>query len=357
MPHTPASSDDDSPALRTEVAALEATLASLSRKRKISWHDVAATQATELQVVLHENKRLKDALGEHTKVAQALQRAMIQAQEFQLEEWKCHRLPFDSSRWKEDIQKMLAEDHDHTNSHLIRFGLCDAISEIEGTTVRRHPDGSVAAIDKVAHVYLPHASVASLTDVCSELLKTESGRTSIIQGTQWKVLRAIDSSLVDQHGIIYLSGHANVPSGISYGLQGNIAVQRFVEPCRAIFVFRSVLEDQRYPIDFGSVPKYAHNEVGWLVIEPNRRSRGVSVKSIVTCTPNLYTPACPFTHSAPPMMQALMRGCVNMYRQPNRSLTELLVRSLIEKASCFDEANPQSGVVDFPTPPTIHIAI
>ncbi|EQC31633.1 hypothetical protein SDRG_10798 [Saprolegnia diclina VS20] len=365
--HTPGSSSEssgDERALVAEANALTAQLALLQRnprKRKIPWRDVAIAQANELQMVLHENKRLKEALSEHTRMAHALQKAMVQAQEFQLEEWKCHRLPSDSARWKDGLQKMLAEDHDHTNSHLIRHGLCDAVSEVESTQVRRHADGSVAAIDKLTHVYFPHESIASLAKVCTELLTTEVGRATIISGTQWQRLQPIDSSLVDDEGILYLSGDAKVPTGPSHGLHGHIAIQRFVEPARVVFVFRSVLEDQRYPLEYGNVPKYAHNEVGWLVMEPSRRQRGVSVKSIVTCTPNLYTPPmCPFAaRGAPPILQPLMRGCVNMYRQPNRSVTELLVRGLVEKNASFDAANPQSGVsgVDFASPPTIHIAI
>ncbi|OQR88750.1 hypothetical protein THRCLA_10123 [Thraustotheca clavata] len=361
---------DESVELQHQVSVLEAELIQLRRrKRKIPWREVAVIQGTELQLALNENKRLKEALHEQTTMASDLQKAMIKAQEFQVEEWKCQRLPFDCIRWMDGIEKMLAEDYDHTNSLLIRHGLCDILEEIEKTQVKRLADGSVASIDKKVHILFPNESIENVTEICTELLTTDKGLGQLIKGTQWQALDALDSSLVEKNGLIYLTGSAKVPGGVSHGLQGNIAVQRFLEPNRVVFIFRSVLEDKRYPIKHDNVPMYIHNEVGWVVIEPDREKHGISIKSIVSCTPNLHTPnlspVCPlaaYSASPPvlhPITKTMMRGCVNMYRQPNRCLTELIVRGLLDRIGIYEQGNEPSGVsqVKLPRAPTIHLVI
>ncbi|ETW04124.1 hypothetical protein H310_04484 [Aphanomyces invadans] len=332
--------------------------ATSSCKRKWTWCDVAMSQRKELDDGLHEQKRLKLAVDEHMEIIASLQEVVKSSQRVRsvtnsssstvhshlgrqvpMEDWRCNRLPEDEAAWTAGILNMLTRDYERVDTMLVRNGLVDCHSNLCKTVVRRNLCGSVISIDKLTHLQLQCHTFDDVVKIMNALVLTDRGRECLVKGTKWDTLELLERMEANS---MYMKCKAKCPAGAIQWLEGQVAVKRFVELNRVVFVVRSVLEDARHPMAHLR-PCYAHDEVGWFVIE-RQVSRdsptGVvcCVKSIVSCTPSSPQPACAFTTalysaatSAADCVQKWFRSCVNVYRQQNRSVTELLVHALAQR--------------------------
>ncbi|KAG9404730.1 hypothetical protein AC1031_004936 [Aphanomyces cochlioides] len=321
-------------ALAKEVADLQARLNDISKntttlcKRKWCWSDVAASQRQDVEDGYHEQKRLKLAVDEHMDLIASLQEVMKTTQRINLEEWRCNRLPQDEAAWKAGILNMLTRDYERLDTMLVRNGLVDVSTNLCKTVVRRDCRGSVASIDKVTHLRLQVTTFDDIVKIMNALIMTERGRECLVKGTKWDTLQLLERMEQDS---MYMKCKAKCAAGAIQWLEGQVAIKRFVEPNRVVFVVRSVLEDARHPVAQGEC--YPHDEVGWFVVE--RKACMCSVKSIVSCTPSPPKDTCHVVarciQNASDSVQKWFRSCVNVYRQQNRSVTELLVHALAQR--------------------------
>ncbi|KAF0692361.1 Aste57867_16538 [Aphanomyces stellatus] len=296
-------------------------------KRKWSWCEVAKAQQKDAQECCQEQKRLKWAVGEHMDLLASLQEMMKTSQRLCLEEWKCNRLPQDATSWKQGILNMLTRDYERLDTMLIRNDLVDATTNLCKTVVRRGPDGAVTSIDKVTHLRLSCHLYDDVVKIMNALVLTEKGRECLVKGTKWDALELVERM---EHDAMYIKCKAKCLAGAVPWLQGQVAVKRFVEPSRVVFVVRSVLEDARHPLPQPGETCYPHDEVGWFVVE---RKAVCAVKSIVSCTPPppaAATAACAVSRALQ-SVHTWFRSCVNIYRQQNRSVTELFVHALCQR--------------------------
>ncbi|KAF0700002.1 Aste57867_9482 [Aphanomyces stellatus] len=320
------SSDDDSAelcALAKDVLDLQACLMNLSRcpaSRKRRWCEKQAGSH-------YDSKRMKTSgATEHAHLFAQLQCLVQSTPCVLVEDWVLNMLPQEKATWTRGIHSMLARDYDRLSTVFVRNGLYDPTASLCKTTVRRSESGAVTSIDKVAYLRLAAGAFDDVAKVSAALLMTPKGRACLVQGTKWDPPALLEH--VDEH-TLYLQCHAKVDAGAIPSLAGRVAIQRFVEPTRVVFVLRSVRSDARFPIEKGAAA-FAHDEVGWFVVE--KHGDVCEIKSVVSCTP-----------SAP--CDKSLRSCVNMYRQPNRSMTELVLHALAARCR-RDQPSPPSNEME-----------
>ncbi|RHY93134.1 hypothetical protein DYB35_001956 [Aphanomyces astaci] len=340
--------------LQTRLNELTSNATTLTAcKRKWSWCDVALSQRKELSDGLHEQKRLKLAVDEHRDIIASLQEVVQSSQRIPMEDWRCNRLPEDQAAWTDGILSMLTRDYERVDTMLVRNGLVDCSTNVCKTVVRRGLCGTVTSIDKVTHLQLQCHTFDDVVKIMNALVLTERGRECLVKGTKWDSLELLERM---EHNSMYVKCKAKCHAGTIQWLEGQVAVKRFVELNRVVYVVRSVLEDDRHPMNHPNETCYSHDEVGWFVIERQASAQSSAtavccVKSIVSCTPSpprqcvvakaIHSVAL----SAADCVQKWYRSCVNVYRQQNRSVTELLVHALAQRF------RPLSHTTSLPPPP------
>ncbi|KDO18858.1 hypothetical protein SPRG_21630 [Saprolegnia parasitica CBS 223.65] len=229
--------------LKQQVQELEDQLQFLSNMKAIdatfasNWENIARDLASHRQESAAENEKLRQKVAEQSEFIETLQTLLAKRPRlavFENDEWKALRLVADPSKRIHGMNALLHRQRQMLTGVFLQCGLLE-----------------------------PHDDDIHKVNVCSDITKmliSESVRFITEKwGDNYKILETIDANTVYVE-YVPRNGVADA-SGV---LCARYLYRRYYEDNRVVIVWKSILEDECYPLD-ESVMRV--HQSGWMVIE------------------------------------------------------------------------------------------
>ncbi|KDO29462.1 hypothetical protein SPRG_06000 [Saprolegnia parasitica CBS 223.65] len=257
---------DERQYLHDQVKELSSKLSVLTTMKTLEadqcshWEKVARTQKLGSQKAALENARLKRALEDQLKLAEALDQLLVKRPRLatfptmDVIDWKLRKLPMEPSARETSFHAMLNDAYDHVDTNFLQKGLYDSMDHLRSLDVSANETDDAIVID-----------VQSVRQIASNYLTCSQNFWSLLSEHEYLNLPNAHLQVLEHFGSdgIYFRHRALMPQKNPYS-QLLWGVKRFYEKNRVVLVFKTVLEDQRYP----PVPGlYIGNHTAAIIIE------------------------------------------------------------------------------------------
>ncbi|OQR90888.1 aldo-keto reductase [Thraustotheca clavata] len=278
--------------LRDKVMNLNSQLSMLQKIKELEgehgsqWEQLARSQFLERQKAHQENAKLKAALEEQLKFAEALQ-SMIQKKPrlsfpsmIDNEEWKLSKLSKDRDARRHAMKMIMDKQYELLNGILVRSGLFDPKEEIKQSKISARPSEETISIDFIRFHTLPwdYELVAEATwQVCTTNIADEIKNVG-------DLLEAVDNDTRYCEKIMCQQGRTECPffGRSRANVIGQVLFKRFFEKDRIVIVWKAIMEDELYPRDPMTL---LANQQAWVVIEKGLTPSTSRVKSYIERLP------------------------------------------------------------------------
>ncbi|OQR93271.1 hypothetical protein THRCLA_08477 [Thraustotheca clavata] len=210
-----------------------------------SWKMRARRQAAQLKKAVQENHKLREAVHDQIHIAQTFQRIVTKRSrnpETQDEKnFNFYSLKYATSR-KEYCIELVEKELTKLNSTLLRFGLLDGLKDCNHIAM----DAASGALEIVDS----HAIPTPAPKAIEALWKIVSGNQHT---SEYQCLEFIDSHTS------YVRYSSDLPNKEIH-FESHYVIKRLDDKNKTIFVWRSVLEDDKYP---HSTTSLLDNSSGW----------------------------------------------------------------------------------------------
>ncbi|KAF0689726.1 Aste57867_18837 [Aphanomyces stellatus] len=258
--------------LRDVVTKMEGQLDMLKKVKAIEgehgsqWEQLARSQYLERQKANQENQKLKRALEDQIKFAQALETLvrkkpkLTSATDFENEEWKLSKLGLTLEGRRYSMRCIMERQYEALNGVLVRNGLYDATSELKQVKMSYQDHTGSMSFDMVRAIKMPFPFRLYAEAAWAFLAATESG------GECADALDVVDPNTRYISRKVCKSGEGGCPF---FGKSRATIIcsplcQRYVEESRVVILWKSILEDELHPRDPSVL---VSNQNGWMVIE------------------------------------------------------------------------------------------
>ncbi|KDO29451.1 hypothetical protein SPRG_05989 [Saprolegnia parasitica CBS 223.65] len=262
--------------LQSQVAELSSHLAVLKNIRGLEvshssyWEKKARMQKLGRQQATSENARLKRAIEEQLKVAEILNQLLVKRPKLvafptmDMVDWKLRRLPRDPAARAIAYHAFMNDVYERVDTILLRTGILDAPDGLRSIDLSTTDD--VMTVDVRGVKALPCHFLSAALRFWS---LWNDASNHILEGTiRVKVLEAFGDDGV------YIEQTESLGDAMPY-LRRLGALKRYVEEDRVVFVFRTVLDDEKYPPVDGL---YIGNDTIVLILE--RASDNMAVRRV-----------------------------------------------------------------------------
>ncbi|ETV98582.1 hypothetical protein H310_08704 [Aphanomyces invadans] len=265
---------DELKLLREVVTRMESQLDMLKKVKAVEgehgsqWEQLARAQYLERQRAYQENAKLKRALEDQLKFAQALETLvrkkpkLASSSEFENEEWKLSKLGLTKESREHSIRCIMERHYEALNGVLVRNALYDATHEIKQVKMSYQSHHSNAmSFDMARAVKMPFPYLIYAEASWRFLASVDMDNTP-----DSEAIEVIDSNTRYISRKVCKSGEAGCPF---FGKSRATIIcsplcRRYIEPNRVVILWKSVLEDELYPRD----PTHlVSNQNGWMVVE------------------------------------------------------------------------------------------
>ncbi|RHY45635.1 hypothetical protein DYB30_007907 [Aphanomyces astaci] len=269
--------------LRDVVTRMESQLDMLKKVKAVEgehgsqWEQLARSQFLERQRANQENAKLKRALEDQIKFAQALETLvrkkpkLTSSAEFENEEWKLSKLGLTKESREHSIRCMMERHYDALNGVLVRSALYDATHEVKHVKMSyQNQHSNAMSFDMARAVKMPfpyqvyaEASWRFLASVDNDNTPDTEVRTC---KSRIIAVEVVDANTRYISRKVCKTGEAGCPF---FGKSRATIVcsplcRRYIEPSRVVILWKSILEDELHPRD----PTHlVSNQNGWMVIE------------------------------------------------------------------------------------------
>ncbi|KDO16357.1 hypothetical protein SPRG_18113, partial [Saprolegnia parasitica CBS 223.65] len=240
---------DERQYLHDQVKELSSKLSVLTTMKTLEvdqcshWEKVARTQKLGSQKAALENARLKRALEDQLKLAEALDQLLVKRPRLatfptmDVIDWKLRKLPMEPSARETSFHAMLNDAYDHVDTNFLQKGLYDSMDHLRSLDVSANETDDAIVID-----------VQSVRQIASNYLTCSQNFWSLLSEHEYLNLPNAHLQVLEHFGSdgIYFRHRALMPQKNPYS-QLLWGVKRFYEKNRVVLVFKTVLEDQRYP--------------------------------------------------------------------------------------------------------------
>ncbi|OQR97401.1 hypothetical protein THRCLA_06989 [Thraustotheca clavata] len=223
------------------------------------WEKKARIQILGSKKAVLENIRLKRAIEEQLKVARALNQLLVKRPKLaafptmDMVDWKLRRLPRERRLREECFHAIMDDCYERVDTMLMHSGVHDAPDGMRSLDVTSNND--VMSINVKAVKTIPEHFLSAGLRFWSLWNDTTN---HLLQGTiQVKVLEYFGNDGV------YMEQVESLGDSMPY-LRRLGALKRYVEAERSVYVFRTILDDERYPPQPGL---YIGNDALVLIIE------------------------------------------------------------------------------------------
>ncbi|OQR97395.1 hypothetical protein THRCLA_06985 [Thraustotheca clavata] len=219
------------------------TMKSLEAEQCSHWEKVARTQKLGSQKATLENARLKRALEDQIKLAEALDQLLVKRPRLatfptaDVIDWKLRKLPIDDARRQTTFHAMLDDAYDHVDTSFLHKGLYDLCDN--------HRSLDVTTNEKEDNIII---DVQSVKQIENNYLNCSNNFWALFQNNEHINLPNAHLQVLERFGNdgFYFTHRALMPQKNPYS-QYLWGVKRYFEKNRVVLVFKTVLEDERYP--------------------------------------------------------------------------------------------------------------
>ncbi|OQR87225.1 hypothetical protein ACHHYP_09322 [Achlya hypogyna] len=258
---------DERQYLHDQVKELSSKLSVLTAMKNLEadqcshWEKVARTQKLGSQKAALENARLKRALEDQLKLAEALDQLLVKRPRLAVTfptmdgiDWKLRKLPADPTRRTSCFHAMLDDAYDHVDTNFLQKGLYDSMEHHRSLDVTANATEDSIVID-----------VQSVAQIASNYLTCSQNFWSLLTDHEYLNLPNAHLQVLEHFGSdgVYFRHRALMPQKNPYS-QLLWGVKRYFEKNRVVLVFKTVLEDQRHPPPPGL---YIGNHTAAIIIE------------------------------------------------------------------------------------------
>ncbi|KAH9097359.1 hypothetical protein LEN26_017085 [Aphanomyces euteiches] len=259
--------------LRNVVSKMESQLEMLKQVKAVEgehgsqWEQLARSQYLERQRAYQENAKLKRALEDQIKFAQALETLvrkkpkLTSTTEFENEEWKLSKLGRSLEGRRHSMRLIMERQYEALNGVLVRSGLYDATTEIKQAKMSYDKHTGSMSFDMARAVKLPFPYRVYAEASWRFMFKVDLDNTP-----DSEALEVIDRNMRYISRKLCKSGVTHCPFfGKSRAtITCSPLCQKIEESSRIVILWKSILEDELFPI---SPSQLVSNQNGWMVIE------------------------------------------------------------------------------------------
>ncbi|OQS07960.1 hypothetical protein THRCLA_00049 [Thraustotheca clavata] len=254
--------------LQAQVVELTEHLTLLQRVNALEaqggseWERMARAQKLNSQRAIAENSRLKRALEEQLKIAQALDQILIKRPRLatfpsvDLDDWKLRKLCCDFERRKRTFQSLVDDAYEQVDTMLLRAGLMEATQDTRHLNVTVNSKGDSIVLEANSLRYRD-CNFISNGMKCWAAWNRQDGIV-LPNNATLEVLEQLDENSVYLRITSYLDK-------MTPFIQTLGAVKRYIETNRVVFVLQTVLEDEINPHQLGF---YIGNMTATVIIVP-----------------------------------------------------------------------------------------
>ncbi|KDO19971.1 hypothetical protein SPRG_13076 [Saprolegnia parasitica CBS 223.65] len=278
--------------LREKVTNLNSQLSMLKKIKELEgehgsqWEQLARSQFLERQKAYQENAKLKSALEEQLKFAEALQSMIAKKPRLSFpsmldnEEWKLSKLGKDRDGRRHAMKMIMEKQYEQLDGILVRSGLFDPKEEIKSSKISCRSDDETISIDFIRFHTLPwtYDIVAEATwQVCTTNIADEIKNVG-------DLLEALDDNTRYCEKIMCKQGRTECPffGKSRANVIGQVLFKRFYEKDRVVIVWKAIMEDELYPRDPMTL---LANQQAWIIVQKGTTPGTCRVKSYIERLP------------------------------------------------------------------------
>ncbi|OQR88593.1 hypothetical protein THRCLA_10220 [Thraustotheca clavata] len=253
-----------------EVAFLQATVDSLTQelqqlkaaKTKLAsqsqWENVARRQATQAQLTIQKNQRLREAVEEQLQIAQSLQKIFAKKTKFTTESlyedtYIPDVLTLDPIVRAMRMNAILDEEYEKLESTFVKYGLVEFTKSYQQSSMKDEPEHNRLVLT------FAHADVIPIPfNLLSKGIWEYISLSSPVQTENcfMKRLEVVDENTVYNSAISYSGG---LPT-----IQSNYGVKRYHVNKKLVYVFRSIANSTAASSSLWPMGDSSQ----WIVVEP-----------------------------------------------------------------------------------------
>ncbi|OQR92515.1 hypothetical protein ACHHYP_03603 [Achlya hypogyna] len=278
--------------LREKVTNLNSQLSMLKKIKELEgehgsqWEQLARSQFLERQKSYQENSKLKAALEEQLKFAEALQSMIAKKPRLSFpsmldnEEWKLSKLGRDREGRRHAMKMIMDKQFEQLDGILVRTGLFDPKEEIKTSKISCRSNEETISIDFIRFHTLPwrYDLVAEATwQVCTTNVADEIKNVG-------DLLEAVDDDTRYCEKIMCKQGRTECPffGKSRANVIGQVLFKRFYAKDRVVIVWKAIMEDELYPRDPMTL---LANQQAWIIMEKGLTPGTSRVKSYIERLP------------------------------------------------------------------------
>ncbi|CAK4692854.1 hypothetical protein LEN26_020283 [Aphanomyces euteiches] len=284
--------------LRSKVNELEEHLKVVQQVKALedtsapTWQKRADQARIAKQIALNENEKLKHELEEQIEFGKALQVLLKKRPKLTMlptlesEEWRVFKLVKDPTLRYQAVNMIYQQQYQLTDVAMIESGILDKSDSYELVTPRIAKNTGDLMLQGAYRVTLSYDF-----NVVSDLvwLLTHCGLEPKTSGMSYTTLEKFD---FDAAYISFKKKFNSLP------YQSNNLFKRCREPTRDVIIGRSVLEDELYPFEEGSL---IMNKSFWLVLDKVNDGKGCRISHFHKCMLPMVQSKSPATYNGQPV--------------------------------------------------------